>query len=396
MNDKHQYLLEKVSDWLENKGYRRARLPGKLDQPFHEPDGRFIKRGAPPLVVEARVINFYRSRDFRALVGDAILRHHHGKASNPAEDSLLLAVMMNRPSSKVQQDLQAYAQRYLPGLNWYVLDESGKGHACLNHREEPLVVREAFRHGIEGRSQASSGSIFSPGNQWLFKILLLAGIDRRYWGGPDKLPGNISELAEMSRVSQPAVSSFVMKAEKAGFLKRVSSGFVVLRHQDLLDEWFYVAKNRRKEDMGLRSLYGDEDPGHLVEKIRKYCRKAGEDEDVPPLVVSHHVACHLMKVGRSNVMFARLYANRPVEPIMAALDLAPDDSADPRLLLAIPPLSQSIRAGYVVCDGVPVCDILQCYLDVRSSMARGSEQAAYILDKILEPHFERNSHAAGA
>jgi len=396
MNDKHQYLVEKVADWLKNKGYRQSPVPAKLDIPFHEPDGIFSKSGEPPVIVEARVMNFYRSQDFRALIGDAILRHRHGKAANNAEGRLLLAVMLNRPSSKVQHDLKAYAQRYMPELNWYVLDESGKGHACLNHEQEPLLVKDAFRHGIGGRFPASQGSIFSPSSQWLFKILLLAGIDRRYWGGPDNRPRNISDLAEMSKVSQPAVSSFVMKAEKAGFLKRIPSGFVVLRHQDLLDEWFYVAKHRRKEDIGLRFLYGEESPDRLVEKIRKYCRKAGKDNEAPPLAVSHHLACHLMNVGRSNVMFARIYANRPVEQIMVALDLAPDDSADPRLSLAIPPLSQSLRASCVVCDGVPVCDILQCYLDVRSSMARGSEQAEYILDKILKPHFERSSHAAGA
>jgi hypothetical protein len=39
-------------------------------------------------------------------------------------------------------------------------------------------------------------------------------------------------------------------------------------------------------------------------------------------------------------------------------------------------------------DGVPACDALQCYHDVRLSPARGFEQAEAIMDRILRPHFE--------
>jgi hypothetical protein len=104
--------------------------------------------------------------------------------------------------------------------------------------------------------------------------------------------------------------------------------------------------------------------------------------------VGHHLACHLLKLGRSNVRFAKIYANRPVEGIMSALDLARDESADPQMILAVPPVSQPVLAGHVGCEGIPVCDVLQCYLDVRSSLARGNEQAEFILEKILMPHFE--------
>ena len=43
--------------------------------------------------------------------------------------------------------------------------------------------------------------------------------------------------------------------------------------------------------------------------------------------------------------------------------------------------------GTSLADGLCVCDILQCYLDVRGSRARGQEQADYIADNILLPYF---------
>ena len=50
---------------------------------------------------------------------------------------------------------------------------------------------------------------------------------------------------------------------------------------------------------------------------------------------------------------------------------------------------ESVFGGCVWAGGLPVCDILQCYLDVRLSHARGMEQAEAIMDRILRPHFER-------
>jgi hypothetical protein len=42
-------------------------------------------------------------------------------------------------------------------------------------------------------------------------------------------------------------------------------------------------------------------------------------------------------------------------------------------------------------DGLPVADILQCYMDVRASHARGAEQSEFIRDRILLPHFDEVS-----
>jgi hypothetical protein len=388
MNGKHRHLLKKAGAWLQGKGYKQSDSPIRLHAP-REPDAVFKRAGRASLMVEARVINAYRSLEFRALVGDAILRSRHG--SSGGKGPFLLAVLMSRMSPMAVRDLHEYSQRYMPVLNWFLMDELGQAKACLDGEEESFSLPDALRKEADGSRRMAQGNVFSPKNQWLLKILLLAGVDRRYWGGPDRPPRSISELAEVSGVSQPSVSSFVMRAERAGFLKRSAGGFHILRRDEMLDEWFYALKHRGPHEIGLRFLYGDEPGDRFVDGIRDYCRKAGKDGSGPALVVGHHLACQLMKLGRSNVRFARIYANRPVAEVLSALDLVRSESAEPQLSLVVPPVMQPVLAGHVVCEGIPVCDILQCYLDVRSSLARGNEQAEFILQKILLPHFERKS-----
>lgn len=71
---------------------------------------------------------------------------------------------------------------------------------------------------------------------------------------------------------------------------------------------------------------------------------------------------------------------------MEELDLVDDESGSAAVWLVSRDF-EAVRLGSVVADGLPVCDILQCYLDVRGSRARGQEQADYIAENILLPHF---------
>ncbi|MEI8120485.1 MAG: hypothetical protein WCI20_00425, partial [bacterium] len=71
--NRQQYLFQKMNEWLGAKGYKPEFSLSNEDAGL-DMDALFRKEGAAPLVVEMRVINAYRSQEFRALVGDAILR----------------------------------------------------------------------------------------------------------------------------------------------------------------------------------------------------------------------------------------------------------------------------------------------------------------------------------
>ena len=96
-----------------------------------------------------------------------------------------------------------------------------------------------------------------------------------------------------------------------------------------------------------------------------------------------------MDLGRSNIDTASLHAQVPVEDLLSALDLVRSEEGPNDVVIHAPPADRAIVGGEVSLQGVHVCDVLQNYLEVRSSRARGTEQADYILDHVLMPHFER-------
>jgi hypothetical protein len=402
MNYREKYLRERISHLLRARGLKLS----KVEQEFGSirPDLVFRSRFLH-LLVECKPMNLYRAADFRAAIGDSILRfqrEHHSARSR--SNRLMLAFLLRRSSKKAEDDLREYSRKYLSDLQWAIIAEDGSGIIHIGDREERVsvlpfqsIVHDSSRgrwvsasahvpSGSAGWIRGSRASLFSPNNQWLFKILLLSGIDSKYWGGPPERPESISDLSEVSDVPQPSVSAFVIKAEQEGFLKREPRVFLVQNHQELLDDWSYALKNRRRVGaIGVRYLYPDESEENFLRKLQSYCRA----QEAKPLVVGGHLGCHLLGVGRSNVRSMRLYAAESFDKVMSALDLVEDKAESPQLSLVVRPPVDSVFRSAVRVNGVPVCDILHCYFDVRFSYARGKEQADYIYERILQPHFEK-------
>jgi len=46
---------------------------------------------------------------------------------------------------------------------------------------------------------------------------------------------------------------------------------------------------------------------------------------------------------------------------------------------------ESVFRGAVSVGGVPVADVIQCWLDVSAEPGRGAEQAAFIWQRVLGP-----------
>jgi hypothetical protein len=384
MERREEYLVGLLDSVLRKRGYGRRSEP--VVGPLERIDAAYRHPGGGGLIVECKRPHRYRAEEFRGLVGDAILRFQ--KAAPPAPGGrLMLAFLLARMSRNAERDLREYAGRFMPELQWLLLAEDGRGRMRLDGRDEDVEADEPLRRCDDAPVGLSRAGLFSPNAQWLWKLLLMPGIDARYWGGPQQRPGSINELAGLARVSQPSVSSFISRAEAEGFVGRLRSGFAVHRHRELLDDWVHAVKHGRKEVQPLRFVYPDEPEEKWLGKLRSFCGPQGGPSR-PPLVVGSHLACHLLGMGRSNVRLPWLHAGGKPAEIMAALDLAPAERGEGRVSLVVPSSPASVFGGLVWADGVPVCDALQCYLDVRLSAARGLEQSEAIMDRILRPHFE--------
>jgi hypothetical protein len=62
-----------------------------------------------------------------------------------------------------------------------------------------------------------------------------------------------------------------------------------------------------------------------------------------------------------------------------------EQGEEPNIILRQAAAPQSIFRGVVRADDMPVCDILQVWLDVSSHPSRGQEQAELIRRRVLEP-----------
>lgn len=385
MESRRQYLIDRVSEQLKARGLKV--LPRKQAVDSFCKD-LYCRGNSIELSVECKMVNLYRASDFRAMIGDAILRYKHGSGVSMRKNSrLMLALLMKRFSRKAEDDLCEYSRKYLPDLQWIIMAEDGSGSANISG-EDKRISFLPFHSVVRCESGIGQANLFSPNNQLLLKVLLLSGIDSRYWGGPSNKPSSINELSKLSGVPQPSVSSFVNLAEREGFLKRESGGFVIQNSQELLDDWGFAIKIKARRAIGLRFLYPGESEEKFLHKLRLYCQNRKQGADSVPVAVGGHLGCHLLGLGRSNVRQPLLYANGSVEDILSSLDLVEDQSQLPQLSLIADSGGKSVFRCTVEMNGIPVCDVLQCYFDVRFSYARGREQADYMYEHVLKHHIE--------
>ncbi len=371
---KQIYILKNLSNWLKAKG---------MDPNLHqEPMGALrpdlvATNDNKFIVIEIKLSDAYRSKVFPALIGDMILRSQ----SLGSDQEFMAALLIKKINIKAINDLRQYTRKYMPKLNWFLLDENGNGMASLWGKESELSFPPLSLKQNVANSPSIRGGLFSSSARKMLKHLLLPGIDPRYWGGSQKRPSGIVELAHLSGVSQPSVSSLVKRFEAAGYIKRKNGIPLIIRHEELLDDWFHAVKHDNKSEHPVRSLYGDP-----VETTIDKIRTIQAENKNPSMIIGHHMACHLHGIGRSSLKSANIYIKQPNIKIMDKLELVADDSPSPSLWLMQRDI-ESVFQGSVIINDLSVCDILQCYLDVRSSRARGQEQADYILENILTPHF---------
>jgi len=292
----------------------------------------------------------------------------------------LIAILLSRFSRQAASQAGEYVAAACPDLGWMVMGEDGR--ACLSWqgqvREEML---EPLRlHAVDKAPGVVPRQMFSPNNQWFLKVLLLAGMDARLWGGPGQANfRRVSDLARQAGKPQPSASNFLRIAEEHGWLSRAADGFAVKRIPQLLEQWSYHLQISHDPSLPVASIY----PGEGVEEVVKRLR------DRDDAVIGGHAGAHALGLGIANVRMPRIHV-RNLDAGLKDLSLAEAPADRAVAILAQPRAADAVFKGAVKGkDGLRVADILQVYLDVRLSMARGEEQAEHIYEQVLAPFFRR-------
>jgi hypothetical protein len=79
-----------------------------------------------------------------------------------------------------------------------------------------------------------------------------------------------------------------------------------------------------------------------------------------------------------------------VADVANPLSLIPAESpSEANLFLVEPKYPRSVFGGRVIRGSIPICDILQFYLDLYNLPDRGREQADFVFETILTKLFEK-------
>lgn len=222
-------------------------------------------------------------------------------------------------------------------------------------------------------AQHSPADIFSDLNQWMLKVLLAPEIPEALLSAPRERYRDASHLARSAQVSAMSASRLVRQLDHEGFLDRGRPWLRLVRRQQLFRRW-QASSVRRMKEVGMRFLLrGDPDV-----ELRKMLRKSHG-------ALALFSAAEALHLGFVHGAPRHVYVPRlSAESLRAWKNLGPANAGEePDVLIRQAPPVQSIFRGAVRVDGVPVCDVLQVWLDVAAHPARGQEQADYIRKRVL-------------
>ena len=359
--------------------------------------------GRPDLIAEHAgkkyVIEIKRSSEGRKdrlipLVSQAILQAQEGARHLPGHTVAVAIVVANHIPESVALQVKQFARRHAPDIAVGVMDLEGMrsfdGHGLERFNSE----RPRARNAISLANRVPSPQLFSDLNQWMLKVLLAPSIPELYLSAPRGRYHGASQLAEAAAISVMSAFRFIEQFSKAGFLEEEREGLRVVRIEELMNRWL-AANQRSVSEIGVRWVLRGRGNA-LPEAVRSYVRsekkppRHAESKDSvvhrPRACLALFAAAEALGVGFVHGVQPYLYIERMEPGILEELGFSTSSvDVDPDVHVRVPRNDESVFRAVVLKDGVPVCDVLQVWLDVAQHPSRGREQADLIWRKILSP-----------
>ena len=314
-----------------------------------------------------------RRVDIQALFADAILR---GRANSRGPFAAVVGAPMI--SSAMERSIEQYIAEIAPDQAYGYVDEQGLV------RFHGLGLEAAQGESSRRTPQRSTGQdrprdLFSDLNQWLLKVLAGRNLPAEMISIPREPVWSVAELSARARVSSPAAWRLYSALREAGHLD--DSGNLSL-FRDLMARW-RAAVQRPQQRVGARWILPGRDP---LGRLRTSLSELRNQAEQPQACLGLFAACDALGVGHVRGAPLHLYV-RHVQPELLehlGIAIAPNDQ-QPDMLLRITRWPESLFRAVVHIDGIPVTDVIQCWLDVSTEPARGAEQAAFIWRRVLGP-----------
>ncbi len=312
----------------------------------------------------------------RGLLADAILS---GRARVGARGRFIAVVAAPVISPAMASALERYVTDVAPGQPFGYVDERGLVQFHAPGLDDVPGSPEPRRARGASHSQAQPRDLFSDMNQWMLKVLVGQPLEPRVLSIPRARIGSAADLAAQADASSPAAWRLLAGLRSAGYLDQ--SGAPV-RIPELLARWRAAAMRPQREFGAVWILPGR----NPVERLRRSLADAAGDGDSPSACLGLFAACDALGVGHVRGAPVHLYVRRSEPQLLERLGLAVAENGRPDdVVVRVARWPESLFRAVVRAEGVPVADVIQCWLDVSPHPARGAEQAAFIWKRVLGP-----------
>jgi hypothetical protein len=363
-----------------------------------------FSRGSDQLVVEVKAMpGSPRRALLPGLLADAILR-----ARRIAVDlnAMPLAIVAAKSlSDSMVEELAQYVDDYANGAAWGVVDERGRFavrgvglESVRSSRSEPQR-RASSRHHFVPKSQLADP--FSDLGQWMIKVLFAEEIPAQFLNAPRQGVGirNISELAERADVSLASASKFVAALESIDYADREAGEIELVLRDQLMRFWSSKWRGAKRELPARLVIPSDKPLERMKEALRRHRRSwpsAAPAEAVaesvgrfessrPRACLAQFSACDALGVGVVRDVMPHIYIEGFDQELIDELGfMFVDRGQEADVVLREPKFPESVFRGCVDVDGVPVSDILQCWIDAWMDQGRGYEQVKAIRDRLVQ------------
>lgn len=361
------------SELLERHLAAALNAAGWSLRPGDPPIEYWAAKGAQRYPILFRQVRDARRPVIQAFLADAVLR---GRACS--EGPFVAAVGARAISAAMARSVEQYMAEVVPDQPFGYVDERGLV------RFHGLGLEAARSDSKRGASQqraakARPRDLFSDLNQWLLKVLAGRKLSEEMIAVPREPVRSSAELAAQAQVSAPAAWRLHRALKDGGHLDEDGDLALV---RDLMARW-RAAAQRPQQRLGARWILPGRAP---LDRLRAALAELRKEAKLPPACLGLFAACDALGVGHVRGAPVHLYVRRAEPEFLEHLGLAiVSDGQQPDLLLRVARWPESVFRAAVDVDGVPVADVIQCWLDVSSEPARGAEQAAFIWRRVLGP-----------
>lgn len=350
-----------------------------------------IKQQGKLYAIELKKVRDARRGQLIAELADAYLRARVAAHALAAAPFPIIAAP--NISDGMAQTLASYAEQYLEGSAWGLID--GKGRLDFHQGPSLSFLRPEEPPKVLLRSRPPEHfDPFSDLGQWMLKILLSKKLSPEVLSAPREAIRGTADLAKVAHVSRPHANRFVRHLRNQNFLRKLRTSLELVRMDELLTVWAAAYKKPAREIPAKWLLPEGDSAAQLHKALARHAQLHLKDPTSSVKVwTPGHRAClglfaaaDRLGVGLVSGAVPHLYLEDSSPDLLASLGLtiaAPGEGAD--LWIRIPRFPESCFRGALVIDGVPTADVLQCWLDVGSHLARGSEQADFIFRRVLKP-----------